>query len=268
MKRSFKTEIHLKTKVWNFLELMYDDATWPNTDPIVCVDELWGDRWLGLQDLVVAQDEINVAADGGSLFGSDLDDEAMEHPTVMAMLAAPQVITSIISQGINALRTDHWDQLLDWFENATGDTRAAIAMVIASSEIKSSDSRAGKLLILAISDDTDDVSLRTMGYSLHGLGKATAVSDDAVQSVAKIAADRRLPQPIRSVAIESLMDMGPAAKSATELLQDLRENDEDEDLRQFAWAALKSVTASSREHPEGGTVADHMRRLYLAENDE
>ena len=88
-----------------------------------------------------------------------------------------------------------------------------------------------------------------------------------MQAVAKVAADRRQPQPIRSVAIESLMDMGPAAKSATELLQDIKNNDDDEDLRQFAWAALKCVTAPSRKHPEGGTVADHMRRLYTTESD-
>lgn len=259
----------MKTAVWNFLELMYDDATWPNTDPVVCINELWDDRWLGLQDLVVAQDEVNVAADdGGSLFGTELDGEAMEHPAVMAMLSAPQVMTSVISRGIRALRSDHWEQLLDWFENATGDTRPAIALVIASSSIESTDSRAGKLLIAAINKTTDEDSLRTMNYSLQGLGKAKTVSDHAVQAVAKVAADRHQPQPIRSIAIESLMDMGPAAASATQLLQDIKENDDDEDLRQFAWTALKCVTAPSREHPEGGTVADRMRRLYAAEVDE
>ena len=123
VKRNREPERPLKIEIWNFLEMMYDDATWPDTDPLVCVDEIWDDRWLGLQDLVVARDEIDVAADGGSLFGTDLDDEAMEHPTVMAMLAAPQVMTSIISRGIAALRPDHWEQLLDWFENSTGDTR-------------------------------------------------------------------------------------------------------------------------------------------------
>lgn len=258
----------MKNQVWNFLELMYDDATWPNTDPVVCIDQLWDDHWLALQDLVVAQEEVNVAANEGSLFGSDLDDEAMEHPTVVAMLAAPQVMTSIIARGIKALRNDHWDQLLDWFESANEDTRAAIALVIASSTIINTNPRAEKLLIMAISDDPKGASLRTISYSLQGLGKATAVSDAAVQAVAKVAADRRQPQPIRSVAIEALMDMGPAAKSATELLQEIKKNDEDEDLRKFAWAALKSVAAPSREHPEGGTVADHMRRLYLADNDD
>ena len=57
------------------------------------------------------------------------------------------------------------------------------------------------------------------------------------------------------------MDMGPAAKSAIPALQHIKENDDDSDLRMFAWAALKSVSAPSREHPCGGTVAEHMRSL-------
>ncbi|HBJ38643.1 MAG TPA: hypothetical protein DDZ51_28615 [Planctomycetaceae bacterium] len=58
------------------------------------------------------------------------------------------------------------------------------------------------------------------------------------------------------------------ARSDRSRLQDIQENDDDDDLRKLAWTALKCVTAPSREHPEGGTVADHMRQLYSAESDE
>ena len=47
--------------------------------------------------------------------------------------------------------------------------------------------------------------------------------------------------------------------------QVLKNEAENEDLRNFAWSALKSVGAGSREHPCGGTVAEHMRSLYRAE---
>lgn len=258
----------MKAEVLNYLEMMFDESTWPETDPVACVDTIWNDRWLGLQDLIVARDEIDVAANGGAGFGISFDEEPKRPTRVMRMLAAPPLMLAIIERGVRELRSDHWDRLLDWFEHSVGDTRAAITFAIASRKLKSTDSRAGRLLIQTLTNDADSAALRAMHYAIQGLGQAKSISDKAVKAVAKVAADRRQSQPIRSIAIESLMDMGPAAKSATELLQDIKKNDDDQDLRMFAWAALKSVTAPSREHPEGGTVADHMRQLYSAESDE
>jgi Holliday junction resolvasome RuvABC DNA-binding subunit len=265
VKRSLKVEIALKAEVVNYLEMMFDESTWPKTDPVACVDTIWNDRWLGLQDLIVARDEIDVAAKAGARFGINSDEEPKRPTRVMRLLAEPRAMQAIIDRGVFELRSDHWDRLFDWFENSTGDTRAAITFAIASRKLKSTDSRAGRLLIQTLTNDADDAALRAMHYAMQSLGQAKSISEDAVKAVAKVAADRRQSQPIRSIAIESLMDMGPAAKSATELLQDIKKNDDDEDLRMFAWAALKSVTAPSREHPEGGTVADHMRQLYTAE---
>ena len=52
--------------------------------------------------------------------------------------------------------------------------------------------------------------------------------------------------------------------AAIPVLDEIHRNDPDDDLRHFAWSALKSVTAASREHPCGGTVAEHQRSLYEA----
>jgi hypothetical protein len=54
-----------------------------------------------------------------------------------------------------------------------------------------------------------------------------------------------------------------AAANAIPVLESILKNEaEDEDLRNFAWAAIKSVGANSSEHACGGTVAEHMRSLY------
>jgi len=50
-------------------------------------------------------------------------------------------------------------------------------------------------------------------------------------------------------------------------LVSIRGEAEDKDLRNFAWAALKSVAADSPEHSCGGTVAEHMRSLYTTTTD-
>jgi hypothetical protein len=64
------------------------------------------------------------------------------------------------------------------------------------------------------------------------------------------------------------MDLGPVAAGATPILERVfRDETVDEDLRNFAWAALKSVTAKSPEHPCGGTVAEHMSSLYTSRDE-
>lgn len=258
----------MKVTVWNYLELMYDDATWPDTDPTACIDEVWEDRYSGLQDLMLAQDEVITAAGEGSLAGSAIAEEGQDHPSVMVMVFAPKIMRSVLSSGIEAVRAECWEKLLDDFEKSRGELQAAIALTIASTEIHNTDSRVERLMIEALENDSDDVLRRTKSYLLQGLGQARAVSEDVVRAVARLAGDRQQSQPIRSYALEALMDMGPAAASATEVLDDIMANEDDEDLKMFAWSALKSVTAPSREHPEGGTVADHLRELYTTEDDE
>jgi HEAT repeat protein len=106
---------------------------------------------------------------------------------------------------------------------------------------------------------SDDLSVRTLG----NLGIASA---EAVEVLAQVAGASSEAQPLRSYCIEALLDLGPPAVAAISTLEQILKNEaEDEDLRNFAWSALKSVGANSREHPCGGTVAEHMRSLYRAE---
>ncbi|HBJ37265.1 MAG TPA: hypothetical protein DDZ51_21420, partial [Planctomycetaceae bacterium] len=99
IKRSRKVEIALKAEVLNYLEMMFDESTWPETDPVACVDTIWNDRWLGLQDLIVARDELDVAANGGAGFGISFDEEPKRPTRVMRMLAAPPLMLAIIERG-------------------------------------------------------------------------------------------------------------------------------------------------------------------------
>lgn len=259
----------IKKAVWEYLEEMYDDATWPDSDPAACVDACWSDHWQALQDLVQAFAEVNSAAQEGTLFGSALDDEAMEHPSVMAMLAAPEVMISIIQRGISAVARPHAAQLVAWLEQTKDqESASAIVLAIASTKLEQCESVEGQALVDVLTDIKGNYNAQAKAFAVQGLGKAKQVSEATVQAVVGIAADQGQPQPLRSVAIESLMDMGPAAKSAAPALKKIKESDVDEDLRQFAWAALKSITALQREHPKGGTVAEHMRSLYTTDPDE
>ncbi|HBJ38644.1 MAG TPA: hypothetical protein DDZ51_28620 [Planctomycetaceae bacterium] len=67
-------EIVLQAEFLNYLEMMFDESTWPDTDPVACVDKIGNDRWLGLQDLIVARGQVDVAAGGGVLLGINLDE--------------------------------------------------------------------------------------------------------------------------------------------------------------------------------------------------
>ena len=95
------------------------------------------------------------------------------------------------------------------------------------------------------------------------LGKTGPANDEVVASLVKVAESHEEWQPLRTVCIEALMDLGPDAKAAVPALQRIREDETaGKDLHMFAWAALKSVTADSKWHSSGVTVADHMRSLY------
>src|SRR5262249_45026946 len=107
--------------------------------------------------------------------------------------------------------------------------------------------------------------------ALGRIGAATDVDEaeatlaGAVGGLTPGAGDPAESQPLRSYCIEALMDIGPPARSAIPVLERVFRDDEDEDLRNFACSALKSVGIRVREHPCGGTMAEHMRSLYRAE---
>jgi hypothetical protein len=73
---------------------------------------------------------------------------------------------------------------------------------------------------------------------------------EVVEALVQVARAAEEWQPLRSYCIEALMELGPAAAASIPVLEQILKNEaEDEDLRNFAWSALKSVGARSLEHP-------------------
>jgi hypothetical protein len=239
---------------------MYDDATWPDTDPAACIDSVWPDRQQAMLDLLESYGTVNAAEDDSSA-RDQLWEEGMEFPDVMAMVAAPQVMNKLVRRGLQVVAESHFDQLLRVFESSDGELRCWAAMTIAEHGLKHSDSQAAKLFMGALNLKGTEQELQVRGFAVQAFGKLKEPGEEIVRAVTQLAKDQDEPQPLRATAIEALMEMGPSAKSAIPVLQQIKENDADSDLRMFAWAALKSVTAESHEHPCGETVAEHMRSL-------
>ena len=76
---------------------MYDDETWPDTNPEEAIDAVWDDRWQAVLDLAFDHDEVGQAEQDESIEES-LWNEADDNSEVAAMLAAPQVMKSVILQ--------------------------------------------------------------------------------------------------------------------------------------------------------------------------
>ncbi len=250
----------MKKTVWEYLDLMYDDATWPDTDPVVCVDSFWGDRKLALQDLIDAHGEVALTEDDSDA-RDKLWDEGSEFPGCVAMVAAPQLMLDVIVRGLRVIAKSHFDHMLDLFEASQGESQERLAYVIALHGLGSSESRAAKLLLAASADKFSPGIDNLRSFAFQAFGKLEQPSDAMIDTITRAAEDRGSPQPLRSVAIECLMDMGPVASAAILVLRAIKETDEDSDLRMFAWSALKSVSADGKEHPSGGTIAEHMRSL-------
>jgi len=250
----------MKNAVWEYLNLMYDDATWPDTDPAVCVDSFWSDRKLALQDLIDAYGEVALAEEDSDI-RDQLWEEGSEFPGCVAMVAAPQLMSKVILRGLQVIAKSHFDHMLDLFEASQGESQERLAHVIALHGLGSSESRAAKLMLAASTAELSSGNDNLRSFAFQAFGKLEQPSNAMIEVITRAAEDMSSPQALRSVAIESLMDMGPVAAAAIPVLRAIKETDEDSDLRMFAWAALKSVSADSKDHPSGGTVAQHMRSL-------
>ena len=250
----------MKNAVWEYLNLMYDDETWPDSDPAVCVDAFWNDRKLALQDFMDAYGEVALAEDDSDT-RDQLWEEGSEFPGCVSLVAAPQLMLDVIVRGLLVIAKGHFEHLLDLFEAGQGEIQERLAYVIALHGLGSSESRAAKLILAASAAKFSPGNDNLRSFAFQAFGKLGQPSGAMIDTITRAAEDTSSPQPLRAVAIESLMDMGPVAATAIPVLRDIKEMDEDSDLRMFAWAALKSVSAKSKEHPSGGTVAQHMRSL-------
>ncbi|WP_146601035.1 hypothetical protein [Novipirellula aureliae] len=257
----------MKTEVWNFLDLMYDDDTWPNTDLATTVDSVWNDAASALDDLVSAHIDLTYAEDDIDL-AREIADEAEMHPTVGSMLAAPEIMVELVEDGLLLMAKRDFESLLDYFDSACLSERESLAKIILMHGFEGHDSHAGRSLLAAVQPPPKGwISPTLKSYAVQAFGKLDPPNAGMIEFARRTASNRSNNQSLRSLAIEALMDMGPIAKSAIPTLQRIHNDDPEVGLKPFAWAALKSVRADSREHPCGGTVAEHMRSLYRAEND-
>jgi hypothetical protein len=251
-------------RVWEYLGVMYDDATWPDTDPLSAIDEVWADRGQAVNELIAGFAQAEPAQE---------DDEAREQlatesdafPQVGLMASVPEVLILVLSKGVNAIFAEKLESILDRFESSSAKEKCVIAFFLAERGIGSCKSRAGLMLIDTLGKKKSPQISNTRCQAARALGKVEDADETLVKLLSELAADTCEVQSVRATCIEALMDLGPIAKSSTSILQQIKEEDEDEDLQMFAWSALKSVTAESKEHPCGGSVADHMRSLYSTE---
>jgi hypothetical protein len=143
--------------------------------------------------------------------------------------------------------------------------RAGVALLLA--EFGDAAAVSVPLLAAEVADPVDREGRHLLRCAAAtALGEIDVPSAEVVGALTRVAGDGAEPQPLRAYCVEALMDLGPAAAASIPVLEGIfRDDGEGEDLRMFAWSALKSVGAESREHGCGGTVAEHMRSLYRSE---
>src|SRR5262249_39561191 len=183
---------------------------------------------------------------------------------LMCTIPPMVVLGGVLDAGLLALGPPALKFLRRRFPESDGVTgRTSIAFLLA--EFGPAAARSVPALLAEVTDPADPVRRHTLRCSsAYALGKIDVASRKVVAGLARVAGDGAESQPLRSYCLEALMDLGPAARAAIPVLERVFRHDADEDLRNFAWSALKSVGAGSRDHPCGGTMAEHMRSLYRA----
>lgn len=187
-----------------------------------------------------------------------------------SLAADDESVLDVLRAAMYALGRPLMGKLCRWFPQAERPVQANLALTLAV--LAGNAVGAVPLLAAALGDGSDAEersSLRNAAaYALGTIGgaideeEAEGAMADAVAVLARVVGDPAESQPLRSYCVEALMDVGPPARASIPVLERmLRDEAEDDDLRHFAWAALKSVATRSREHPCGGTWAEHMRSL-------
>jgi hypothetical protein len=237
----------------------------PEQDIRAAVDDMWADAGTAAAELIEAWMEIDVAEDNESGKAEFLS--ACEAHGLGDLPNYCRVVRDLLYEGVRAVSAPAGDFFYNLLRQSAdlGRKTQSVRMLYG---LRDAAAASVPLLVAELADSADpDERLSLRGFSAAVLGKLDLASPEVVEVLARVAADRGEYQPLRSYCIEALMDLGPAAAAAIPVLREIKANDEDDDLRHFAWSALKSVRAASREHPCGGTVADHMRSLYHAVQD-
>lgn len=180
----------MKTTVWKYIDMMYDDATWPNSDPMVCVQAVWDDRKTALLDLMAGHSEV-INAEANSEITEQLWIEGEEFPNCIAMVAAPTVMSRVLRSGISAIAAKDFDTILDMFESADCQLRTELAHVIAMHGLGTSLSRSSRLLLNSVAASFGDSAVddNLLCYAFQAFAKLDPPSDEMIDLITKYAAD-------------------------------------------------------------------------------
>jgi hypothetical protein len=251
---------------WRYLEMIWDEDHHggDTSQAITVINDLWPDLERAAQELAQAHLEVQIAMEDEAARDALVSTSERYH--VGGLPFYLQAMQMVLSAGVQAIGTLAIELLQRWFK-ASEDVvqKANCALLLA--DFGEAAAGSAPLLVAELANSAMPVE----GFNLrcataYALGKLVLASEEVVEALSKVAGAGGEAQPLRSYCIEALMDLGPTAAAAIPVLEQVWKNEaEDEDLRNFAWSALKSVGASSREHPCGGTMAEHMRSLYRAE---
>ena len=250
---------------WRYLEMIWDDERHggDTSQALTVVQELWPDSKKAVCDLFDACLEVESAEEETPL--RDALVSASENYQVGGLPMRLDVMQDVLLSGLLAIGMPAVAVLKRQFEEAKNIERQAdISGAFAAFKETAADCM--PLLLAELNSAVDPKRRRSLRCAAaNALGRIAVASPEVVRSLAAIAGEPGESQTLRSFCIEALMDLGPEAAMAIPTLERIRKEDPDDDLRRFAWSALKSVGASSKEHPCGGTMAEHVRSLYRAE---
>jgi hypothetical protein len=228
------------------------------------VGDVWADAAAAAAELIEAWMEVDIVEDDESAKAAFLSVcEAHD----LGELPSCGVTKELLLEGVHTVSGPAGDFLRGLLRQSADVGRKTQSVRLLYG-LRDSAASSVPLLVAELADSADPherLSLRV--FSAAALGEFDIASPDVVEVLARVAADEGEYQPLRSYCIEALMDLGPGAAAAIPVLREIKDHDEDDDLRHFAWSALKSVSAASREHPCGGTVAEHLRSLYMGVQD-
>jgi hypothetical protein len=255
---------------WHYLEEVWGEDMFPDGDFAALILRHWPDFGQSVKDLAGGWMEVKMAEE-------DEDDRetlltASEQFDVGGLTACLPVMRQFFATGLKTVGSPAIEFLQRRLTESDDLVECAASAVLLG-EFGAVAVGATPVLAIVLADGELISTIRVAAACALGqIGAATAedVAEEALAGtigvLARVAGDPAEPQSLRAYCMEALMDIGPPARSAIPALERIhRDETEDEDLHHFAWSALRSVGSSSREHPCGGTVAEHMRSLYRSE---
>lgn len=249
---------------WKYLEKMWDDEAYPSAVAGEVISNLWPDVRDAAQELTEAGLEVIIAERDKPT--RDALVAASEHYSVGGLPYCLQAMLSVLCQGLLAIGTPAMEVLQRWFKESEDiSQKTGVAVLLGPFGEAAADSVL--LLVAEVANSTQPKARRGLRCAAaYALGKIKVASAEVVETLSQVAGATGDDQPVRSYCIEALLDLGPPAVAAIPVLNHMLRNEaEDDDLRHFAWSALKSVFAGSYEHPCGSTMAEHIRSLNRAE---